>query len=81
VFPDAKFVSERGRLQRGDALLMFTDGLIEKPGQDIAVGIDRLLGQAERLVTRGFRHGARKLIDRVASAHNDDRAVVLIWRD
>ena len=81
VFPDAKFVSERGRLDRGDALLLFTDGLIEKPGQDIAVGIDKLLGEAERLVTKGFRHGARKLIDRVAAAVNDDRAVVLIWRD
>ena len=81
IFPDAKFVSERGRLDRGDALLLFTDGLIEKPGQDIAVGIDKLLGEAERLVTKGFRHGARKLIDRVAAAHNDDRAVVLIWRD
>lgn len=81
IFADAKFVSERGRLHRGDALLMFTDGLIEKPGQDISVGIDRLLGEAERLVTRGFRHGARKLIDRVAAAHNDDRAVVLIWRE
>jgi hypothetical protein len=81
IFPDAKFVSERGRLERGDALLMFTDGLIEKPGQDMSVGIDKLLGEAERLVTRGFRHGARKLIDRVAAAHNDDRAVVLIWRE
>ena len=81
IFPDAKFVSERGRLDRGDALLLFTDGLIEKPGQDISVGIDKLLGEAERLVTKGFRHGARKLIDRVAAAHNDDRAVVLIWRE
>jgi hypothetical protein len=81
VFPDAKFVNEHGRLDRGDALLMFTDGLIETPGKDISVGIDKLLGEAERLVTKGFRHGARKLIDRVAAAHNDDRAVVLIWRD
>ena len=81
IFPDAKFVNERGRLERGDALLMFTDGLIETPGKDISVGIDKLLGEAERLVTKGFRHGARKLIDRVAAAHNDDRAVVLIWRD
>jgi hypothetical protein len=81
IFPDAKFVNERGRLDRGDALLMFTDGLIETPGKDISVGIDKLLGEAERLVTKGFRHGARKLIDRVAAAHNDDRAVVLIWRD
>ena len=68
VFPDAKFVSERGRLDRGDALLLFTDGLIEKPGQDIEVGIDKLLGEAERLVTKGFRHGAQRLIDRVAAA-------------
>jgi stage II sporulation SpoE-like protein len=81
VIPDAKFVLERGRLDPGDALLMFTDGLIETPGKDMSVGIDKLLGEAERLVPKGFRHGARKLIDRVAAAHNDDRAVVLIWRD
>ena len=81
VFPDAKFVSERGRLNRGDALLLFTDGLVEKPGQDITVGIDKLLGEAERLVTRGFHSGARRLIDRVAATHTDDRAVVLIWRE
>ncbi len=81
IFPDAKFVGEAGRLDRGDALLLFTDGLIEVPGQDLAVGIDKLLGEAERLVTRGFEHGARRLLDRVAAAHNDDRAVVLIWRE
>ncbi len=81
IFPDAKFVGESGRLDRGDALLLFTDGLIETPGRDLSVGIDKLLGEAERLVTHGFREGAGKLIDRVASAHHDDRAVVLIWRD
>src|SRR4029078_3283046 len=64
VFPDAKFVSERGRLDRGDALLLFTDGLIEKPGQDIAVGIDKLLGEAERLVTQGLRPRAPRLLQR-----------------
>lgn len=81
VFPDAKFVSERGSLGRGDALLLFTDGLIETPGQDISDGIDKLIGEAERLIRHGFREGARRLIDRVAAGHNDDRAIVLIWRD
>ena len=81
VFPDAEFVRERGRLDTGDALLIFTDGLVEKPGQDLAVGIDRLVGEGERLVAKGFRHGAAQLIDRVAAADNDDRAVVLVWRD
>lgn len=81
VFPDAEFVPEHGRLGRGDALMLFTDGLIERPGQDIAVGIDKLIGEAERLVAGGFRHGAGRLIDRVAATYNDDRAVLLVWRD
>ena len=81
ILPDAKFVSEAGHLGRGDALLLFTDGLIETPGRDLSTGIDRLLGLAERLVTKGFREGAGKLIDGVATGHHDDRAVVLVWRD
>jgi hypothetical protein len=80
VMLDARYTGESGRLDRGDALLLYTDGLIEIPGRDLAEGIDKLLGQAERLVTRGFRHGARRLIDAVASGEGDDRALVLIWR-
>ncbi|MGN6522613.1 MAG: PP2C family protein-serine/threonine phosphatase [Actinomycetes bacterium] len=80
LLPGATFVGAPGRLGRGDALLLYTDGLVEVPGRDLAVGIDRLLGEAERLVTRGFRHGARKLIDAVASGESDDRALVLLWR-
>jgi len=80
VLPDAEFSGERGELAVGDALLIYTDGLIEVPGRDLSVGIDRLLGEAERLVTKGFRHGARKLIDAVSLTESDDRALVLLWR-
>jgi hypothetical protein len=80
VLPDAEFSGERGELAVGDALLLYTDGLIEVPGRDLSVGIDRLLGEAERLVTKGFRHGARKLIDSVSLSASDDRALVLLWR-
>ncbi|MGH8866978.1 MAG: PP2C family protein-serine/threonine phosphatase [Actinomycetes bacterium] len=80
LMPDAKYLGEPGRLRRGDALLLYTDGLIEAPGRDLSLGIDRLLGEAERLVTRGFRHGARGLVDAVATGLSDDRALVLIWR-
>jgi hypothetical protein len=80
VLTEAEYKSSQGRLGTGDALLLYTDGLIEVPGRDISVGLDRLLGEAERLVTRGFRHGARKLIDAVAKDVGDDRALVLIWR-
>jgi hypothetical protein len=43
---------------------------------------DRLLGQAERLVPRGgFRGGARYLLDTVAMSGDDDRALVILWRE
>jgi hypothetical protein len=45
------------------------------------MGIDRLLGAAERLVVRGgFGGGAARLVDEVARGAGDDRALVLIFR-
>ena len=69
-----------GTLGRGDALLLYTDGLVETPRRDIGVGIDKLQGEAERLVKRGFSDGARLLVDRVGDFPGDDRALLLIWR-
>jgi serine phosphatase RsbU (regulator of sigma subunit) len=80
LLPEAEFSGERGELAVGDALLLYTDGLVEVPGRDLSFGIDRLIGEAERLVTKGFRHGAGKLIDSVSLTESDDRALVLVWR-
>ena len=80
LLPDARFSGVTGRLDAGDAVLLYTDGLVEAPGRDLATGIDRLLGEAERVVTRGFAGGAAALVDRVAGAHSDDRGLVLLWR-
>ncbi|CAN5191596.1 PP2C family protein-serine/threonine phosphatase [soil metagenome] len=79
LIPDADFVPVYGSLQRGDAVLMFTDGLVETPQRDISLGIDKLLGQGERLLREGFEHGAHRLIDRVETM-NDDRALMLLHR-
>ncbi len=80
VIPAARYARREGRLAPGDALLLYTDGLIETPGRDLSIGIDRLLGEAERLVPAGFRHGAHKLVDRVDTGEGDDRALLLLWR-
>ncbi|HEU0042739.1 MAG TPA: PP2C family protein-serine/threonine phosphatase [Jiangellaceae bacterium] len=69
-----------GTLRHGDAMMLYTDGLVEAPRRDLADGIDKLQGEAERLVARGFRHGAQQLIDAVASSNDDDRALLLLWR-
>ncbi|MFI0449572.1 PP2C family protein-serine/threonine phosphatase [Actinomadura sp. 6N118] len=80
VVPDLRSEPERGLLRPGDALLLYTDGLVETPGRDLDAGIDRLLGEAERLVPEGFRVGARELVERMHAARDDDCALVLIWR-
>lgn len=80
VVPDLHCEPDSGVLRRGDALMLFTDGLIEQPGRDIDSGLDRLLGEAERLLPSGFRDRARQLVQSMTSGHNDDCALVLIWR-
>jgi hypothetical protein len=81
LLPEVTYEAVTGRLERGDALLLYTDGLVEVPGRDLAVGIDKLLGEAERLVPRGFTGGGQALVERVASDGSDDRGLVLVWRD
>lgn len=69
-----------GRVRPGDALLLYTDGLVEIPGRDLDRGIDKLLGEAERLVTNGFVGGGHMLVRQVSGRTFDDRGLVLLWR-
>ncbi len=80
LVPGATYDVERGLLRPGDALLLYTDGLVEVPGRDLTVGIDKLLGAAEHLMSRGFVGGAAALVDHVAARGNDDRGLVMLWR-
>jgi hypothetical protein len=80
ILGDAEFPATEGCLDRGDALLLFTDGLVERPGRDLDEGLDRLLGAAETRLTTSFTGGADRLITEVASNVNDDRALVVVWR-
>src|ERR1700721_979180 len=85
VVPDlrgAAAETERGVLQRGDALMLYTDGLVEAPGRDIDAGTDRLLGEAERMLATGFKAGAPALVAAMQReiGGSDDRALVLLWR-
>lgn len=80
LVPDPAYGLLAGQLGRGDALLLYTDGVVEQPGRDLDVGIDKLLGEANRLVVGGFAGGAGRLLHNVAEHAADDRAVLLLWR-
>jgi stage II sporulation SpoE-like protein len=85
VVPDlagAPEAPEEGVLRRGDAIMLYTDGLVEAPGRDIDDGIGRLLGEAERMVVTGYKAGAPDLVTTMQRTvgSGDDCALVLIWR-
>ncbi len=85
VVPDLRGAAteqEHGVLHRGDALMLYTDGLVEAPGRDIDEGTDRLLGEAGRAFTSGFMAGAGPLVTAMqeSTGGSDDCAMVLIWR-
>jgi Stage II sporulation protein E (SpoIIE) len=79
LIDDAEFPCIEGLLRPGDALLLYTDGMVETRGRDIGLGIDRLLGQAERLLRGNFDGGATRLVDTLGS-QNDDRALLVVHR-
>lgn len=79
--PGAEYPSSRTVLQRGDALLVYTDGIIESRARDLDDGIDWMLGQAEAHLSQGFSGLAQRLVKQGRAGLEDDRAAVLIWRD
>ncbi|GAA4695823.1 PP2C family protein-serine/threonine phosphatase [Nocardioides conyzicola] len=79
LIEDAEFIPVAGVLRPGDALLLYTDGMVETARREIGIGIDRMLGHAERLLRGEFEGGADRLVDALGS-RNDDRALVLVHR-
>ncbi|WP_143590126.1 PP2C family protein-serine/threonine phosphatase [Thermoactinospora rubra] len=77
VVEDASWAKARGTLQKGDALMLFTNGAFG-PRTDPETGVDRLLGEADTLVQRGFAELAT--IVKHKRNTEDDSALVLIWR-
>jgi hypothetical protein len=68
-----------GTIGPGDALMFYTDGVVESRTQDFTAGIEWLRGAAATIVGSGFDHAARRIIDMVSSG-DDDRAVLILSR-
>lgn len=68
-----------GQLAPGEALLFYTDGVVESRSADIGEGIDWLRATARHAVLSAWEGAARRIIDLVPRGE-DDRAVLILQR-
>jgi serine phosphatase RsbU (regulator of sigma subunit) len=64
----------------GDAVVAFTDGLIERRGEDITDGQERLAGAAAALADASLADVVPSLVERVSDPSRDDDVAVLAAR-
>jgi hypothetical protein len=65
-------------LPAGSTLLLFTDGLVERRGQDIDVGLTELAGRASQLARTPLRELCSELVGGGGQAFDDDVAVLAL---
>ncbi|MBD2758443.1 serine/threonine-protein phosphatase [Yimella sp. cx-573] len=69
-----------GRLESGDMLMLYSDGVVEHKDIDIPQGVDRMLGVAEREIPRQFAGAAGRICAEARAGESDDRTVVILRR-
>lgn len=80
VQPDPELHRTDGRIFPGEALMFYTDGVVESRTEHLDVGIARLQRTARDAVRGGFAGAAHRLIGQVDRG-DDDRAVLILSRD
>ena len=78
IADDPTFHRTTGSLAAGDALMFYTDGVVESRTQDVMAGIEWLRGRAGQLVADGFDDLPRRVMAEVDAG--DDRAILLLSR-
>jgi Stage II sporulation protein E (SpoIIE) len=81
VVPGAAFPPLTVTLEPGDALLVYSDGVVEQRDVDLGEGIGSLVRRL-RALTPAQRAGALpRLVEEGADGEADDRTALLLWRD
>lgn len=80
VIDEADFTPSRGRLRPGEALMFYTDGVIESADKDLDAGIEWLRHESLKAVdARGFTGLPKRVLKKVPRG-DDDRAMLVLER-
>jgi serine phosphatase RsbU (regulator of sigma subunit) len=80
VDPDTRRTETVVTLDRGVAVLLFTDGLIERRDSDIDDGMDRLLDALADLTDLPLQELCDRVIERMVDGHPDDDVALVAVR-
>lgn len=80
VTDEPTFGISEGVVEPGEALMFYTDGLIEARGHDIDDGIEQLLEVAHATVADGFAGAPGRILEGLPQG-DDDRAVLILLRE
>lgn len=81
TLPGAGYDLATENLKTGDRLVFYTDGLIERRGQDIDVGLSKLLQTAHCCADASSEAAAGKLASRLSRDGDDDVCVLVVAVD
>ena len=80
IMRGVSFARTHGTLSTGDALMIYSDGIIESRRHDLTEGTDRMLGAASEAMIRRGNSVADAVLSSARSGEADDRAVFVIIR-
>jgi hypothetical protein len=78
VVPDPELHASEGRLGEGEALMFYTDGVIETRGRDLDAGLAWLQDVAGTAVRANGFAGVARAVLRTVPRGDDDRAVLVL---
>jgi hypothetical protein len=80
IIKDPPFRQSKGIIGPGEALMLYTDGVVESRDQDVDAGVEFLRTSAARSVRDGFTGAAERIADSIRG-DDDDRAVLILYSE